>query len=687
MTINVLIVEDSLTVRMDLAEAFTAGGCHAFLAESGASAWRIFEAEPIDVAILDVVLPDTDGIALLRRLRDHAKGPALPVLMLSSESEVRDRILGLRTGADEYVGKPYDRRYVVARALELVRSRRVAVTDQRPILIIDDSLTFRAMLTDALQQEGYSVVVAGSGEDGLRLAAQASPRALLVDGVLSGINGATVIRRVRLDAVLRGMPCILMTAAAEVDAELQALDSGADAFIRKGEDAGIILAKLGAILRNTSSAPTTYKTASLQAAKRILAVDDSRTYREHVAQALRDEGYDVVLASSGEQALELLAVQAVDCVLLDLVMPGIGGKETCIRIKATPEFRDLPVVLLTALEDRESMIEGLAMGADDYIEKSAELAVLKARVRAQLRRRQFEEETRRVREQLLRSEIEASQARSSRALAETRALLVQELEHKNRELSAALRDLRATQGQLVHSAKMASLGELVAGVAHEINNPLAFVISHLETARKNLQLVAMEVTPALSASGGERWTRAIARLDELPLGLERIRDLVVKLRTFSRLDEGERKRVSIRESVESLLTILSHRTRDRIVVETRFGTPDMVDCYPSLLTQAVMNLVSNAIDAIEGTGTITIQSGADGPNYMIAVADTGSGISDNVRDRIFDPFFTTKPVGQGTGLGLSITDSIVRRHGGSLSLTPASPTGTVATIRIPMEHT
>ena len=163
-----------------------------------------------------------------------------------------------------------------------------------------------------------------------------------------------------------------------------------------------------------------------------------------------------------------------------------------------------------------------------------------------------------------------------------------------------------------------------------------------------------------------------------------MRDLVLKLRTFSRLDEGERKAVSIRECIESLLTILGHRLKDRIDVQTRYGEPDFVECYPGLLTQAVMNLVANAIDAIHERGTIIIATGADGDAYRISVADTGTGIPDELRERILDPFFTTKPVGQGTGLGLSITYSIVRKHGGALEFGRAEGGGTEVVIRIPI---
>src|SRR5262249_2018790 len=141
--------------------------------------------------------------------------------------------------------------------------------------------------------------------------------------------------------------------------------------------------------------------------------DDSITYQQELAALLRDEGYDVVVARSGEEALELLAVQGVDCILLDLMMPGLGGQETCRRIKTSPVVRDIPLILLTSVEDRQAMIDGRGAGADAYILKSSELEVVKARVRAQTRRKQVEDEHRRTREALLRSEREAAEARAA----------------------------------------------------------------------------------------------------------------------------------------------------------------------------------------------------------------------------------------------------------------------------------
>jgi signal transduction histidine kinase len=227
-----------------------------------------------------------------------------------------------------------------------------------------------------------------------------------------------------------------------------------------------------------------------------------------------------------------------------------------------------------------------------------------------------------------------------------------ELLRLNHDLNEAYSALQTKQLQLIQAAKMASLGELVAGIAHEVNNPIAFVISHIGTAIKCLERTEQELGGAAPASVLE--------------------------------DEGERKPASISECVASVLTILEHRYHGRINVETYFGYPDVVECFPSLLNQAIMNLVANAIDAVSPGGSIGINTGADGGNYVIVVSDNGHGVPEPLRQRVFEPFFTTKPVGQGTGLGLSISYSIVQAHGGSLDLSPRPGGGTIATIAFPL---
>ncbi len=250
MTGTVLVVDDSLTVRMGLVDAFEAAGFRAIPCATALEARAAFERGDASVVVLDVLLPDGDGVELLGELRASPLGPTVAVLLLSTEAEVKDRVRGLRMGADDYVGKPYDVGYVVAKAQELLRAKQAGRSpDRAPVLVIDDSVTFREALRDALEGAGYAVLVASDGEEGLRLAATHRPRGIVVDGVLPGMDGAGVIRHVRLDVALRDVPCVLLTGSEDRGAELRSLDAGADAFVRKEEPIDAILARIGAALR------------------------------------------------------------------------------------------------------------------------------------------------------------------------------------------------------------------------------------------------------------------------------------------------------------------------------------------------------------------------------------------------------------------------------------------------------
>ncbi len=436
---KILIVDDSLTVRMDLSEAFESAGMATTLCACLQDARAAIADNTFHLIVLDVLLPDGDGIDFLGQLKADPRTAKVPVMLLSTEAQVGDRVRGLKTGADEYAGKPYDVAYVIARSKELLNSGREVTgsVSERMILVIDDSATFRGEMQATLESAGYRVLTAVSGEEGLQVAVNNRPAAIIVDNGLPGIDGTTVVRRVREDAVLRRTPCLLLTASEDPAEELRALEGGADGFIRKDQDLSIILARLSAILRSSSTPSAFDPRSGFLGPKKILAVDDSATFREEFAAQLRQEGYDVVLARSGEEALELLAVQPVDCVLLDVMMPGLSGKETCRRIKGSPALRDIPLLMLTSLDGPSAVTEGINSGADDYIHKSIDFDVIRARIRAALRRKQFEDENRSVREQLLRKEMEAAEARAQRELAETRAAFLSELREREERLRIA----------------------------------------------------------------------------------------------------------------------------------------------------------------------------------------------------------------------------------------------------------
>jgi two-component system NtrC family sensor kinase len=232
---------------------------------------------------------------------------------------------------------------------------------------------------------------------------------------------------------------------------------------------------------------------------------------------------------------------------------------------------------------------------------------------------------------------------------------------------------------------MASLGQLVAGIAHEINNPLAFVVNNLFVVESGVASLVPEIEPHLSGVLLKKLRKTHTCLEEMREGLNRVKELVLDLRTFSRLDEGEFKTVDVVDTIDSVLLLLKHRMNNRIEVEKHYGPERILYCYAGRLNQVLMNLISNAADAIAGEGKIVVTTSQAAEVFLISVRDTGGGIPEAIRSKIFDPFFTTKPVGQGTGLGLAISYGIVQDHGGSIEVHSEEGAGTEFIVKIPCD--
>lgn len=642
--VNVLIVDDSLTVRMDLKEVFESSGFTCSLSETLCEARELIAQENVQVVVLDLLLPDGQGIDLLKEIKSHPETENIVVVLLSSEAEVKDRIRGLSTGADEYVGKPYDRSYVVARVKELVGQKIFMPTEDTSgatILVIDDSLTYRTKLQETLEKEGYVVVTAVTGEEGLRTAAMIRPAAMVIDGQLPGIDGATVVRRVRSDVLLRSTPCVLLTASEDIQQELQALESGADTFIRKEESTSVLLARLSAILRTAEKTHSHSLQKGLLGPQRILAVDDSPTYLHEIAEPLREDGYEVIVASSGEEALRLLEVQPADCILLDLVMPGLSGLETCRRIKATPRWREIPLLLLTAREDAETMLEGFQAGADDYICKSSEFEVVRARVRAQLRRKQFEDENRVFREELVNKGIEAAEARANRELAETRAKLLAELEISHKELEISHRELESFS----------------YSVSHDLRAPLRAINGFAK-------ILSEEHTQNLNDEGKHLLQVICERSSEMG-------QLIDDLLTFSRLGKKpiEKSVVDLDLLVKNLIQTLTMESPER-QVEFVVKPLGRVLGDKSMLRQVFFNLLSNALKFTFPIPkpTITIGVSDRSGEKVFYVKDNGVGFDMKLYPKMFGVFQRLHDSSEfeGTGVGLATVNRVVQKHGGRI---------------------
>ncbi|BAT52936.1 response regulator receiver sensor signal transduction histidine kinase [Nostoc sp. NIES-3756] len=411
----------------------------------------------------------------------------------------------------------------------------------------------------------------------------------------------------------------------------------------------------------------------------ILIVDDNPTNLSVLAQILNQADLSIRIATDGESALELLAEdhELPALIILDVQMPGIDGFETCYRLKSNPITYDIPVIFMTAASDVTSKVKGLSLGAVDYITKPFESEEVLARVRIHLQIQQ---------------------------LTKKQQQWNQELEQK---LAEHINVLQKTQVQLVQQEKFAAMGQLIAGVAHEINNPITCIVNNIPPAYeyvKNLIAVIQlyqqyysqpvpEIQTALEELDIEFASDDLFKLlNSMKLSSERIQDISVSLRNFYRSDISTKIAVNLHECLDSTLLILRHRLKalgDRPAIEVlkEYGELPKIYCYPGLLNQVFMNLIANAIDAVEEVQhpQIRIFTQVIGSQVLITIADNGVGMTEEMTHKLFQPLFTTKPFGKGTGLGLSIARQIIdEKHHGQLKVSSEYGKGSEFIIFLPL---
>ncbi|MDP3029859.1 MAG: response regulator [Deltaproteobacteria bacterium] len=432
---------------------------------------------------------------------------------------------------------------------------------------------------------------------------------------------------------------------------------------------------------------------------KVLVVDDEEPVRRLLGQILENNGYDCTPAANAAEARERLKEQSFELVLCDMKMPGESGLDFIRYVLAG--HQDTAAVMITAIDDPSIAEAALETGAYDYIIKPFHLKRVLISVRNALHRRQLEIDNRAYREEL-------EQMLSER---------IAELRKSKEETEQALAKLKETQAQMIHSEKMASVGQLAAGVAHEINNPTAFISSNLKALsdyqsdlsrliRRYRKLVTTDLKDIMAR--GECCSSLAEQVEDIRAleaeidtdfilddteslikesreGTERIKKIVLNLKDFAHPGEDKLQSADIKECLESTLNIVWNELKYKATVKKEYGALPRVQCYPYQLNQVFMNLLVNAAQAIEQQGEIKIATTADNAYVEIKISDTGSGISKENLSRIFDPFFTTKEAGKGTGLGLHLAYNIINKHNGTIGVESAVGEGTTFTIRIPVD--
>lgn len=434
----------------------------------------------------------------------------------------------------------------------------------------------------------------------------------------------------------------------------------------------------------------------------ILIVDDDELSRNMLGLIVQNAGHLVLTAADGAAALEVARSHMPELIITDVMMPTMDGFELCRQCKADPTLRQTPIVLYSSdyIDQQEQQL-GLKLGACRYLLKPSPPELVLGVIDELLAERHANGTD----TLLLDDEM--------KLLRSYNEVLFNKLESKMQELQQTIVDhkkneetMKAMQAQIIQQEKMASIGQLAAGVAHEINNPMGFITSNLTSLGKYAERLDTYIA-ALQKSLAECPNHPdLDELDKLRQklkvdyimsdvnelinesldGANRVRRIVQDLKSFSRVDQAESSHVNLNECLDTTINIAWNELKYISTLERQFGEIPEINCNPQQLNQVFLNLLVNAAQAMEKQGVITVKTWVEPDWVCVSIADTGKGMPEEVRKRIFEPFFTTKPAGKGTGLGLSISGDIIRKHHGDISVDSEPDKGTTFTVRLPVEE-
>ncbi|HTT07663.1 MAG TPA: response regulator [Gammaproteobacteria bacterium] len=556
------------------------------------------------------------------------------------------------------------------------------------ILIVEDSETQALRLRYFLEGEGYDVDSARSAEDALKQLNQALPDLMITDYHLPGIHGDELCRRIRMNVDTRGIPILMLTGEEDAHTEQWGLESGADDYLRKSEENEILLIRIQALLRKSRIQDVISASETRFAATRLLVIEDDPTYLKFVVAELSREGYQIETANTAARALERLALQPFDGVVLDLVLPDISGTEICQRLVEARRTLDRTFIILalTGRETKKDMTAVIIAGADDVVGKSRDIEIIKARLRALIRRRQLYEENQRIIAEFKEREMALLRARAEQEAAETRAAYAEQLARTNLELEAANKKLTVREEELHrkneelekqgHQLQEASRlkSEFLANMSHELRTPLNAIIGFSELMHDGK---VGEVSEEQKEYLGDILTSGLHLL-------QLINDVLDLAKVEAGKMEFHPEPVDLDNLIGEVHTVLrtlmlKKRIKAEVTVDAELTG---ITADPAKFKQILYNYLSNAIKFSPEGGRVLIRALPQGSShYRIEVEDHGIGIRAEDIPRLFSEFqqidSSTAKKYQGTGLGLALTKRMVEAQGGEVGVRSTFGEGSV----------
>jgi len=533
------------------------------------------------------------------------------------------------------------------------------------IMIVEDSGNHVVVLRHVLEQEGWEVVWANSAEQALELlsscSAENSPDLIIIDSHLPGVRGDALCRHLKLNFNTRSIPTLMFTI--DDGEESHGPGSGADDYLPKHTDDETLVLRIKSLLRKSRESHVLFGVgSSIFRHSRILAIDDNPTYLKFLDENFKKDGIRIDKAASGKEALGKINKNKYDCILVDLVMPGIDGIEICQKVLDMRRSLEDPMVLmLTAHESKEGMTRALEAGADDFVGKSSDISIIKARMIALLRRKFIQEDNRRIFEELKHKELEVERSRIEKAAAETKAVLaekllntVEQLEEEIEERKRMELKIKNYSRELEHSNKELESYAYVA--SHDLQEPLRAISSYL-------QLLEKRYKDKLDDKGKDFIRRAVN-------GAQRMQEMINDLLAYSRITTHGKsfERCSLEKILARVLINLSATIERKNAVVTRDPLPELT-CDESQIHRMFQNLISNAIKFCDRSQpVIRVSAEKQKDHWLLSVKDNGIGIDPSHQETIFKIFQRLHGKGKypGTGIGLAICQKIVERHEGKI---------------------